>query len=954
MIGNAGLGAEGPERGQEPAPLTLETSIDLEGNAWRGCLVAEGQNLIVSNARPESRQQWRLGEIEGFRVQPAIGSHFIQGRVTGQWMDLLRRPGAADQQVTKLVERLNSEGRNGDGARPSGREPEGRPSSSMKQTAGEAPGAAETQRRIAGQLFSLLRPFYRSVLLLLGLSAAAVGIEVIPPLLQGMLVDRVLKPDAARSPSQQLLILLAAIVTGLFLVRLAAALVGVWKGYISSRVGTAMTADLRNALVEKLNALPLAFHDRNQVGVLMSQVAYDTETLHTLIYHMTSGLLVQALQLVGISVAMFCLNPKLALVTLLPMPLILSGSWYFTRYLQPRQHHYWEAVGKQASALMGMLSGIRVVKAFVQEEREVHRFRRSSGRLRDSRLTVDFSTATFTACMGLLFALGGLAVWYIGGRDVLFGRMTLGSLMAFFMYLAMFYTPLTSIAESTVWFANFFGTSRRMCDVLAVPSEATAPGSALAFDRPRGQVELEHVSFGYEKSRPVLQDVSLGIRPGQLVGIVGRSGSGKSTLVSLIGRLYEPDAGAIRIDGIDVRQIRTQDLRRQIGMVPQDPFLFRGSVAENIAYGNADAKPVEILLAARHADAHDFVMHMPLAYSSQLREGGAGLSGGERQRLSIARALLFDPAILILDEATSSVDAESERAIRNTVRRWTRRRTAIVISHRLSTLCGADRLFVFDEGRLVEEGTEEELIARGGIYSALVSIQSGMTTIRRRLEAAVGSGALSGIEPAVGGGDDEQPFFASWSSADGHAPSDPFEKENEEAGNQRDDVGLPWLEPGGAAVEADQQGGLCVTIRGETIPGAYAVRAFPTSYERQYISLRRREPSGRETELGILDALDRWPPATQWAVERSLRRRYLLRRIGEIRQLRTSENVLALSVLTDSGAAAIRLEKPGEGSQPFGRNGLLLTDSAGNYFVIPDRNALPKRQQRLLTLYFGD
>jgi ABC-type multidrug transport system fused ATPase/permease subunit len=609
MIGSRGFGAEGgPAHGEKAAPLTLETSIDLEGNAWRGCLAVDGQSLIISNARPQSRQEWPLGEIDGFRVHPVIGSHFIQGRMSGQWADLLRRPGAADHQATELVERLNAERRVDGDPSDSSREPEGHPSSATKQAGRDARDAVDAQPgRIAGPLFSLLRPFCGSVLLLLGLSAAAVGIEVIPPLLQRMLVDRVLKPDAARSPSQQLLVLLAAIVSGLFLVRLAAALVGVWKGYISSQVGTAMTADLRNALVEKLNALPLAFHDRNQVGVLISQVAYDTETLHTLIYHMTSGLLVQALQLAGISVAMFWLNPKLALVTLVPMPFILCGSWYFTRYLQPRQHHYWEAVGKQASALMGMLSGMRVVKAFVQEEREIRRFRQSSGRLRDSRLTVDFSTATFTAGMGLLFALGGLAVWYIGGRDVLFGRMTLGSLMAFFMYLAMFYTPLTSIAESTVWFATFFGTSRRKRDVLAVPSEAAAPSAAKSFDRPCGQVELEHVSFGYEKGRPVLQDVSLGIRPGQLVGIVGRSGSGKSTLVSLIGRLYEADAGTIRIDGIDVRQIPTQDLRRQIGMVPQAPFLFRGSVADNIAYGDAEAEPEEILQAAGRADAHDFV-----------------------------------------------------------------------------------------------------------------------------------------------------------------------------------------------------------------------------------------------------------------------------------------------------------------------------------------------------------
>ena len=395
MVGSPGIEAEGggclaaPE---DAVPLTLETSIDLEGHAWLGRLVADGQNLVVSNTRPESREEWRLAEIDAFRVQPAIGSYFIQARMAGRWTDLLRRPGAADQQVTEFIDRLNAKSQ-GDGR---ARE------SSSRGAAGEPAGVGDAPpRRMVAHFLSLLRPFYGSVLLLLGLSAAAVAIEVIPPLLQRMLIDRVLTTEAAKNPSQQLLVLLAAIVVGLLLVRLAGAVVGVWKGYISSHVGTAMTADLRNALVEKLNALPLAFHDRNQVGVLMSQVAYDTETLHTLVYHMTTGLLLQSLQLVGISIAMSYLNPRLALITLLPMPVILSGSWYFTRYLQPRQHHYWEAVGKQASALMGMLSGIRVVKAFVQEEREIRRFRRSSGRLRDSRLTVDVSTSTFTRLYGL-------------------------------------------------------------------------------------------------------------------------------------------------------------------------------------------------------------------------------------------------------------------------------------------------------------------------------------------------------------------------------------------------------------------------------------------------------------------------------------------------------------------------------------------------------------------------
>ena len=518
----------------------------------------------------------------------------------------------------------------------------------------------------------------------------------------------------------------------------------VWKGWVSSRVGTTLTSDLRKELVAKLNELPLAFYDRNQAGVLMSQVAYDTETLHTLVYHMTSGFLMQSLQLAGIGVMLLCLNAKLALVTLLPMPLIVAGSWYFTRYLQPRHQHYWAAVGKQASALMGMLAGIRVVKAFVQEDREIRRFAASSRRLRNSRLTVDNAAVTFTAAMGLLFALGGLVVWYLGGRDVLFGSMKFGSLMAFIAFLAMFYAPLTTIAESTTWFASFYSTSRRICALLDVPSESEPAQPTVPLDRFQGSVEFQHVSFAYDRGRPVLEDVSFAIEPGEMVGVVGRSGSGKSTLVSLIGRLYECNAGQIRIDGIDVRQADPRQLRRQIGMVPQEPFLFRGLVAANITYGNELATPEQILLAARNADSHEFIMRMPFAYETQLGEGGSGLSGGERQRLSIARALLFDPAILILDEATASVDAESERAICKAIRRWARRRTTIVIAHRLSTLQGADRLLVFDQGRLVEQGSPAELLDQGGLYSTLASIQYNLSESHRRFESAASSARCAG------------------------------------------------------------------------------------------------------------------------------------------------------------------------------------------------------------------
>jgi len=935
-----------------PILFALDTTVDLIGNTRPERLQVQPQRLVVVGGESlrEKLREWELSAVDGWRLSPSVGSCFLQIQVKGQWVDVLRFPGDVTQSLADLVDSLNTRGLSGAWA--GGGDLSANGDSRLRSHA--FPSALQQHEppprwRTASRLLAFMRPFHGSVLLLLTLSLVAVTIEVAPPMLQRVLVDQVLQAKRPQGDSADLLLLLLAIVAGLLMIRLVSALVTIWKGRVSSRVGTTLTANLRNELVKKLNELPLAFHDRNQVGMLMSRVAYDTETLHTLVYHMTGGFLLQSLQLVGIGVMLFYLNPKLALVTMLPMPFIIAGSWYITRYLNPRHQHYWDAVGKQASALTGMLSGIRVVKAFVQEHREISRFCESSHRLRDSRQTVDFSTVTFTSLMGLLFACGGLAVWYIGGRDVLFGEMTLGSLVAFLAYLAMFYTPLTTIAESTTWFSSFFTTSCRIFDLLDTPSEPkdTEP-AASSLKQLQGAVQFQNVSFGYDTHRPVLHAVSVSLKPGEMIGVIGRSGSGKSTLVSLIARLYEVDAGQILVDGQDVREIGSRQLRRSIGMVPQEPFLFRGTIAENIKYGNTNASPEEILLAAHSADAHDFIMRMPFAYETQLGEGGTGLSGGERQRLSIARALLFAPAILILDEATASVDAESERAICDAIRRFSRKRTTIAIAHRLSTLKDADRLLVFDQGRLIEQGTHDELLSRGGLYSTLVRIQWNLKESRRRVESFVGisrsgNGHSNPADLNGNGSVFESLYF------DHEADSLLIRRSRED-----EDHGLSWLDPASIVVEGDQQGMLRVISAGQDNDEVYAVRAFPASYPHEFVCLRQRDSFGHEIDIGIIHTLDAWPRSTQEAILRSLGRRHLLHRIREIRQIRTNVNNLVLTVMTESGPAQIRLEKQSDGVQVFGARGLLLIDTQGGHYILPDRGALPKRQQRLLTLYFGD
>ena len=398
-------------------------------------------------------------------------------------------------------------------------------------------------------------------------------------------------------------------------------------------------------MVRKLHALGVGYHDRHQVGSLVSRVAYDSEVLHTLLQQITGGFLLQMVQVIAVGIMLFTLNPKLALYTLIPTPLVVGGSLFFWRRIYPNYYRYWDSSSKQAGTLSGMLAGIRVVKAFAQEPREFDRFQRSSDYLRRSRVTVEQATTSFTALMALIFSLGGLIVWYVGGRDVLAGKMTLGSLMAFLAYLAMFYAPLATLSQLTTWLTSFMTGCQRVFELLDTPTETNDPAQAAALPHVRGEIRFENVSFGYERHRPVLKDVNFTIRPGEKIGIVGHSGSGKTTLVNLISRFYDVDSGRVLLDGVDIRDVSDQRPPAQRGR--------RASRA--LLVSRHDLRQPGLRQARRQrrrgdhrrpaALAHDFILRTPLGYDTWLGERGAGLSGGERQRVSIARALLYDPKV---------------------------------------------------------------------------------------------------------------------------------------------------------------------------------------------------------------------------------------------------------------------------------------------------------------------
>jgi ATP-binding cassette subfamily B protein len=928
----------------EPVLLTVSSDLAFDGGLERHALTVTARHVsVVAENDPSCpRCQVALAEVEGFRACAGLGCGILQARVDGCWVDLVRYSNSQAHRFLKLANRLEAfrtQGNLGtdiddqDDCRCPG-------CGLLLGFAGDVCPRCLNRGAVASRVWELMRPYRRPTLLICLLVLVGVAVELTPPKLQEYLVDNVLRTGANDLHGGDLVTILLLLVATLAGTRLVLALVNALKGVLANRVGTAMTSELRGQMVAKLHSLPVDHYDRYPVGVLMSRVAHDTEALYGLIHQFTSGFLLQIVQVIGVGVMLFTLNAKLALWTLIPMPLVLYGSWFFWRFVYPKYYRYWDSASKQAGTLAGMLSGIRVVKAFAQEEREYLRFQKTSRALQNSRLEVEVSASFFSAVMQLVFSLGGLIVWFVGGKDVLAGDMTLGALMAFLAYLTIFYAPLTTLAQLTTWLTSFLTASQRVFELLDTPNRIADAAHPLRLPEMEGRIEFANVTFGYDRHRPVLKDFNLVVPAGQTVGVVGRSGSGKTTLINLLCRFYDGDSGRVTIDGRDVRELAREDLRRQVGVVLQEPFLFRGTVWENLVYGRPEARTEDALAAARGANAHDFIMRLPLAYDTPLGERGAGLSGGEKQRLSIARALLYDPRILILDEATSSVDTESEKTIQDALAVLTRGRTTIAIAHRLSTLRNADRILVMENGELVEDGTHEELMIQDELYARLVRIQTQVT-------ADADEDGLASVAPSLHISDcrlriEKRRRPANLQSATCNLPSRraPIER-----------FAPRWLTPQTASLGEGDYATLELRVEDDLYRGLFAVHALPASCPEEFISLRYADEEGQDHEAGMIRDLQSWPVEIRTLLQQALARRYFVREIEAIDSIVAQYGLLTFRVHTDRGPVTFMIRASHSNVQDFGRMGKLLIDVDDNRFLVRDVEALPRKQQTLFRRY---
>ena len=738
--------------GIETVRFAARTDVEPEGSFGEGWFVLTETDVLALDATGRILHRVPYKEVTGIRAEAVVDGGIIVLEKDADALDFLRYSNGLAPKLGYISQFLSEEIEHRQGKRDEAPVWNYKEEKKFCQTCGLplrdefSPCPACTKKhRVLLRILVYLKPYkFAATMLMLAVIGSTV-LLLVPPYFYRILVDDVLAlNDAAKAVGEvsetrlgQMFreigiasIALALAVGCLLVVQIITSLNEIFLGRLSAWLTIRLTADIRNQVYNRLHSLAIRFFDKRKTGTVISHITEDSQRLEWFLLDFLQFVAVDLFLIFGIGAVLFSENWRLSCLILIPIPLIVIGARWFWRKVHHLWHRAWRRRSKLFDIVNDSISGIRVVRAFGQQTGEINRFSTANEDARYYDTYAETVWATYYPPLAFTVSLGTLIAWYAGGLQVITGDMTLGTLFFFHSLLAMFYGPLRHISPLINYASRALTAAERIFEVIDSQPEQHDDGTLVSMPELKGDVEFRNMTFGYDSHKPVLQDINLHVKSGEMIGLVGHSGAGKSTMINLVCRFYAPDSGGIYIDGEDITKIRLEDLRRQIGVVLQEPFLFSGSIAENISYAKPDATMEEIIAAAKAANAHEFIVKFPDGYDAEVGERGGQLSGGERQRISIARAILHNPRILILDEATSSVDVQTEKKIQQAIDRLVQNRTTFAIAHRLSTLRSADRLFVIEKGRGVECGSHEELMEKKGIYYKLVETQREASEIR--------------------------------------------------------------------------------------------------------------------------------------------------------------------------------------------------------------------------------